>query len=274
VYWATGFAFGFGYIGPDSNMFIGYRQFFLSETEGGRLAYFLFEYTFASASATIVRFVGIINHSFVRSIDRCDVSSAIAITPLAFLLIFPLHPLTHSWMTWMMIQWSDGRANHNDCVHAVRRARDRMDLSSGHSLGLERPRMALRLSRVHRTSLVSLSLARSLARSVGRSECLTCRRSSNRPINERTKDFAGSGVVHIVGGTGALVGAVILGPRIGRFDENGKPNNIPGHSTVLVTLGYFFLWFGCVVDQSRERIQRERIREDRERSCDAHRLID
>ena len=75
VYWATGFAFGFGYIGPDSNMFIGYRQFFLSETEGGRLAYFLFEYTFASASATIVRFVEIINsHSFVRSIDRCDVS--------------------------------------------------------------------------------------------------------------------------------------------------------------------------------------------------------
>jgi len=70
VYWATGFAFGFGYIGPDSNMFIGYRQFFLSETEGGRLAYFFFEYTFAAASATIIRFVEINSHSFVRSIDR------------------------------------------------------------------------------------------------------------------------------------------------------------------------------------------------------------
>ena len=151
-------------------------------------------------------------------------------------------------MTWMMIQWSDGRANHNDCVLALHHTRDRMDLSSGHSLGLERPRMALRLSRVHRTSL-SLSLSRSVGQS------LTSRQST-----ERTKDFAGSGVVHIVGGTGALVGAVILGPRIGRFDENGKPNNIPGHSTVLVTLGFFFLWFGCVVDQSREGGSREIVR--------------
>jgi len=73
------------------------------------------------------------------------------------------------------------------------------------------------------------------------------------------KDYAGSGVVHIVGGTASLVGTTMLGPRIGRFDENGKPNNIPGHSTVLVTLGFFFLWFGCVVDQSREIRERDRV---------------
>jgi len=75
------------------------------------------------------------------------------------------------------------------------------------------------------------------------------------------KDFAGSGVVHIVGGTASLIGTAMLGPRIGRFDANGNAKLIPGHSTVLVTLGFFFLWFGCVVDQSRERI--ERIERDR-----------
>jgi len=58
-------------------------------------------------------------------------------------------------------------------------------------------------------------------------------------------DFAGSGVVHVCGGTAALVGTVLLGPRIGRYDpETGKPQGIPGHSTVLTTLGFMILWFG------------------------------
>jgi ammonia channel protein AmtB len=56
AYWATGWAFGFGMHGTDSNQFIGYRQFFLSETEASQLALFFFEFTFASASATIVRY--------------------------------------------------------------------------------------------------------------------------------------------------------------------------------------------------------------------------
>jgi len=62
-------------------------------------------------------------------------------------------------------------------------------------------------------------------------------------------DFAGSGVVHLTGGTTAIVAAVILGPRIGRFkDEHGvklvSPNNMPAHSVILQVLGTFILWFG------------------------------
>jgi Amt family ammonium transporter len=60
-------------------------------------------------------------------------------------------------------------------------------------------------------------------------------------------DFAGSGVVHAVGGTAALVGGLILGPRIGKFGPDGKPNFMPGHSMTLVVLGMLILflgWFG------------------------------
>lgn len=57
-------------------------------------------------------------------------------------------------------------------------------------------------------------------------------------------DFAGSTVVHSVGGWAALMGAAMLGPRIGKYNKNGKPNAIPGHSITLAALGVFILWFG------------------------------
>jgi Amt family ammonium transporter len=57
-------------------------------------------------------------------------------------------------------------------------------------------------------------------------------------------DFAGSTVVHSVGGWLSLIGAFILGPRIGKFDANGNPKAIPGHNLVLVCLGVFILWLG------------------------------
>jgi ammonium transporter, Amt family len=60
-------------------------------------------------------------------------------------------------------------------------------------------------------------------------------------------DFAGSTVVHSVGGWAALMGAIILGPRIGKYDENGKPRAIPGHSIPFAIIGVFILlvgWFG------------------------------
>ncbi|MBI4490471.1 MAG: ammonium transporter [Deltaproteobacteria bacterium] len=57
-------------------------------------------------------------------------------------------------------------------------------------------------------------------------------------------DFAGSTQVHSIGGWAALAGAILLGPRIGKYTKEGKINPIPGHSIALATLGTFVLWFG------------------------------
>ncbi|HEX9333991.1 MAG TPA: hypothetical protein VF896_19015, partial [Anaerolineales bacterium] len=60
-------------------------------------------------------------------------------------------------------------------------------------------------------------------------------------------DFAGSGVVHMIGGAIGLAGAIVIGPRIGKFNKDGSANTIPGHSVSLGVLGtiiLFFGWFG------------------------------
>ena len=57
-------------------------------------------------------------------------------------------------------------------------------------------------------------------------------------------DFAGSTVVHSVGGWAALAGVLILGPRIGKFKADGSSNAIPGHNIGFASLGVFLLWFG------------------------------
>lgn len=60
-------------------------------------------------------------------------------------------------------------------------------------------------------------------------------------------DLAGGTVVHVVGGTTALVGSIVLGPRIGRFDDEGQSTPIPGHNVPLAVLGVLILlvsWFG------------------------------
>lgn len=57
-------------------------------------------------------------------------------------------------------------------------------------------------------------------------------------------DFAGSTAVHMVGGVASIVGASMIGPRIGKYNEDGTVNAIPGHSIPLGALGVFLLWFG------------------------------
>ena len=57
-------------------------------------------------------------------------------------------------------------------------------------------------------------------------------------------DFAGSGVVHAVGGAAALAGAIVIGPRIGKFGADGKPRALPGHHIPMAMLGTFILLFG------------------------------
>jgi Amt family ammonium transporter len=63
-------------------------------------------------------------------------------------------------------------------------------------------------------------------------------------VNIGMQDFAGSTVVHLIGATGALAALLLLGPRIGKYDGNGKPRAIPGHSMPLVGLGILILWLG------------------------------
>lgn len=57
-------------------------------------------------------------------------------------------------------------------------------------------------------------------------------------------DFAGSSVVHGIGGASALAGIIIVGPRVGRFDENGNPRYLPGHNLPLVCFATLILWVG------------------------------
>jgi Amt family ammonium transporter len=60
------------------------------------------------------------------------------------------------------------------------------------------------------------------------------------------QDFAGSTVVHSVGGWGALTGAIFVGARIGKYDRNGKARNIRGHDMAIATLGTLILWLGWI----------------------------
>lgn len=67
------------------------------------------------------------------------------------------------------------------------------------------------------------------------------------PFGAGARDFAGSGVIHAVGGLVALTGAVMVGPRRGKFGKDGKARSIPGHNMAFVVLGtiiLFFGWFG------------------------------
>ncbi|MFS8883374.1 ammonium transporter [Synechococcus sp. R55.3] len=59
-------------------------------------------------------------------------------------------------------------------------------------------------------------------------------------------DFAGSGVVHLVGGAAAFAGTLVLGPRLGKYGPNGEPRAIPGHSLPLGMLGALILWLGWI----------------------------
>ena len=58
------------------------------------------------------------------------------------------------------------------------------------------------------------------------------------------QDFAGSAVVHLTGASAGFAGLLLLGPRIGKYGRDGKPNAIPGHSMPLAQLGVLILWFG------------------------------
>ncbi|MBI5406826.1 MAG: ammonium transporter [Nitrospirae bacterium] len=66
----------------------------------------------------------------------------------------------------------------------------------------------------------------------------------NFGLGHGTLDFAGSSVVHMTGGVAALAGAIILGPRLGKFKADGRPNALPGHHIPMAITGCFILAFG------------------------------
>jgi Amt family ammonium transporter len=66
----------------------------------------------------------------------------------------------------------------------------------------------------------------------------------NFGLGHGTLDFAGSSVVHMTGGVAALAGAIVLGPRLGKFKADGTPNAIPGHHIPMAMVGCFILAFG------------------------------
>lgn len=69
--------------------------------------------------------------------------------------------------------------------------------------------------------------------------------AGNLLLGSGAVDFAGSGVVHMVGGIAGLWGSIVEGPRIGRFDADGRPSkSMAAHNATLVVLGTFILWFG------------------------------
>jgi Amt family ammonium transporter len=67
---------------------------------------------------------------------------------------------------------------------------------------------------------------------------------ANFGLGHGTLDFAGSSVVHMTGGVAALAGAIVLGPRVGKFKSDGTPNAIPGHHIPMAMVGCFILAFG------------------------------
>ncbi len=63
-------------------------------------------------------------------------------------------------------------------------------------------------------------------------------------IGNEALDFAGSTIVHLTGATAALAAAIVLGPRLGKYDKDGKPRAIPGHNMPLFAIGVLVLWLG------------------------------
>ena len=77
-------------------------------------------------------------------------------------------------------------------------------------------------------------------------------------------DFAGSAIVHSVGGVLALIGAIALGPRRGKYDANGKSRAIPGHSLIMAALGVFIL---CQHNLSCFLISTAKLRKNEHTNC-------
>jgi Amt family ammonium transporter len=175
IWWAVGFPFAFGEDGESPNAFIGGTNLFMSDDpkkfDGSFYAFWMFQWAFAAAAATIVS--GAVA-------ERCNFSAYLIYTTIITGFIYPV--IVH-W-GWSAEGW--------------------LSAFKTNDAGDYDPELGA----------------------------------------NGLMDFAGSGIVHMVGGGAALMGAIFLGPRAGRFNDAGQVMPMPGHSTVLAALGTFILWFG------------------------------
>ena len=167
AFWAVGYALMWG---SESNLFIGYSDFFLRGFDSGGYNSWFFQMVFAATAATIVS---------GAMAERTRFHAYLIYTVIVTALIYPIY--NHAVWSGNGVFWVDGGTSFLTKMFGV----------DGH-------------------------------------------------------DFAGSGVVHAVGGYVALAGAMLVGPRTGKYNPDGSPNAIPGHSLALAALGTLILAFGWI----------------------------
>ena len=103
---------------------------------------------------------------------------------------------------------------------------------------------AVEVLRVHRLRLLHVDGRLSALRQLGLGRRLAGEARQGFGLGHGHVDFAGSSVVHLVGGMAALAGAIVLGPRIGKYTKNGESVAMPGHDIPMALAGTFILAFG------------------------------
>ena len=220
IYFLVGYGFSYGGFGND---FIGDKGFALMGVEDCDLDVVFFQYVFAATATTIIS---------GAMAGRTQVAAYVSYSLVVTGFIYPtVRPRGQGAAAAEAVKRAAareaGRAATKKAGAAVRPARRAPAIS---------PRAAARRPASAHCQVTYWVWSENAWLFQGRSE----------QTNVGYRDFAGSGVVHITGGSAALVGAVLLGPRLIRKKPDGSFRSVTPNSPELATLGTFILIFGCV----------------------------